>query len=80
MTREELENICNQAAQNLSEHFDSVVVVATKTLPDGTARFSGSSGNQFASCMCMQLFLEELQEALTQEEEEEDDDDDDSDL
>lgn len=77
MTTEEAEKLVAQAAERLGEHFDSVFIIATKSMVDGTARFHGTFGNQFASCMYMRLAVEELEAALIDpdddEEEEEDD-------
>ncbi len=78
MTNEEAEKLVAQASERLGEHFDSVFIIATKSLVDGTARFHGTFGNQFASCMCMRLAVEELEAALTADPDEDGEDGDDA--
>lgn len=41
--------ILNQAAERLFEHFDSVVIIATKIENGGTSVIHVHTGNQFAS-------------------------------
>lgn len=55
MTPEEANSFLERTISNLSEHFDSVQIVATRLRPDGQTEWHGrGSGNWFsrkAACM-----------------------------
>ena len=79
MTNDEYTKMLAQYATTLGEHFDSVFILATKSTPEQTMRFHGNYGNQFATCKCLELAIDELNEALSGDTDEEEDDTEDDD-
>lgn len=46
---EDQQKLVNSTAAQLAEHFDSVLIIATRKAPTCTERFTGKAGNYFAS-------------------------------
>jgi len=59
--------LLRQTALSLNEHFDSVLILATKHDPEasgGTLKFCGYAGNYFANYGCAKIWLLEHEQEI----------------